>query len=118
MLKTTWKVSYRSHTIEVENRPFLERLIVDGKEIARAEGVTFKPRTFAGTVTAGGKSMLVRADTLASRSPRGLRCTVSVDGQDIYSEVRWPPRWSLAVGVFTFAMVCWIAAAVLRYYGD
>ena len=36
MLKTTWKTEYKGHVIELENRPNLERLIVDGKEIARA----------------------------------------------------------------------------------
>jgi hypothetical protein len=35
VLKTTWKTEYKGHVIELENRVNLERLIVDGKEIAR-----------------------------------------------------------------------------------
>ena len=39
--------------------------------------------------------MKVDANTRFSKSPRGLRFTVSVDGEEIYSEVKWPPRWYL-----------------------
>jgi hypothetical protein len=39
--------------------------------------------------------MKVDANTRFSKSPRGLRFTVSVDGKEIYSEVKWPPRWYL-----------------------
>jgi hypothetical protein len=40
MLTTTWKTEYQGHVIELENRRSLDRLIVDGKEIARAPGAT------------------------------------------------------------------------------
>ena len=35
MFQTTWKTSYNNHVIELENRPWRERLLVDGKEVAR-----------------------------------------------------------------------------------
>ena len=82
------------------NRPNLERLIVDGKEVARAPGATWDPRSFQATIPDGNGSMKVDANTRFSKSPRGLRFTVSVDGREIYSEVKWPLRWYLAfVGV-------------------
>ena len=96
MLKTTWKTEYKGHVIELENRPWLERLICDGKEIAREPGATWEPRSFQATIPDGNRSMKVDANTRFSKSPRGIRFTVSVDGNTIYSEVKWPARWSLA----------------------
>ena len=95
MFKTTWKTEYKGHVIELENRIRLERLIVDGKEIARQPGATWEPRSFQATIPDGNRSMKVDANTRFSKSPRGLRFTVSVDGKEIYSEVKWPPRWYL-----------------------
>jgi hypothetical protein len=106
VLKTTWKTEYKGHVIELENRPRLERLIVDGKEIAREPGATWEPRSFQATIPDGNRSMKVDANTRFSKSPRGLRFTVSVDGKEIYSEVKWPPRWYLpfaAVGLILAA---------------
>jgi hypothetical protein len=57
--------------------------------------------------------MKVDANTRFSKSPRGLRFTVSVDGKEIYSEVKWPARWYLpfaAVGLI-------LATAALRWLG-
>ena len=108
MLKTTWKTEYKGHVIELENRPWLERLIVDGKEIAREPGATWEPRSFQATIPDGNRSMKVDANTRFSKSPLGLRFTVSVDGKEIYSEVKWPLRWSLA-----FAAVGLILASVV-----
>ena len=100
MLKTTWKTEYKGHVIKLENRPNLERLIVDGKEIAREPGATWEPRSFQATIPDGNRSMKVDANTRFSKIPRGLRFTVSVDGKEIYSEVKWPHRWYLPfVGV-------------------
>lgn len=100
MFKTTWKTEYKGHLIELVNRPWLERLIIDGKEMARAPGATWEPRSFQVTIPDGNRSMKVDANTRFSKSPRGVRFTVSVDGKEIYSEVKWPPRWYLAfVGV-------------------
>jgi hypothetical protein len=96
LFKTTWKTEYQGRVIELENRRSLERLIVDGKEIARAPGATWEPRSFQATIADGNGSMKVDANTRFSKSPRGLRFTVSVDGKEIYSEVKWPARWSLA----------------------
>ena len=96
MLKTTWKTEYKGHVIELENRRSLERLIVDGKEVARELGATWEPRSFQATIPDGNRSMKVDANTRFSKSPRGLRFTVSVDGKEIYSEVKWPARWYLA----------------------
>lgn len=113
MLKTTWKTEYKGHVIELENRPRLERLIVDGKEIAREPGATWEPRNFQATIPDGNRSMKVDANTRFSKSPRGLRFTVSVDGKEIYSEVKWPPRWYppfVAVGLL-------LASGVLRLFG-
>ena len=113
MLKTTWKTEYKGHVIELENRPRLERLIVDGKEIAREPGATWEPRSFQATIPDGNRSMKVDANTRFSKSPRGSRFTVSVDGKEIYSEVKWPPRWYLpfaAVGLI-------LASVVLRLLG-
>ena len=94
--------------IELENRPRLERLIVDGKEIAREPGATWEPRSFQATIPDGNRSMKLDANTRFSKSPRGLRFTVSVDGKEIYSEVKWPPRWYLpfvAVGLILTSVV-------------
>ena len=74
--------------------------MIDGKEMAREPGATWERRSFQATIPDGNRSMKVDAKTRFSKSPRGLRCTVSVDGKEIYSEVKWPPRWYLAfVGV-------------------
>ena len=110
MLKTTWKTEYQGHVIELENRRNLERLIVDGKEIAREPGATWEPRSFHATIPDGNRSMKVDANTRFSKSPPGLRFTLSVDGKEIYSEVKWPARWYLpfaAVGLV-------LATAALR----
>ena len=113
MLKTTWKTEYQGHVIELENRRNLERLIVDGKEVAREPGATWEPRSFQATIPDGHQSMKLDANTRFSKSPRGLRFTVSVDGKEIYSEVKWPPRWYLA-----FAGVgLMLALAFLRLAG-
>ena len=71
MLKTTWKTEYKGHVIELENRPGLERLIVDGKEIAREPGATWEPRSFQATIPDGSRSMKLDANTRFSKSPRG-----------------------------------------------
>ena len=108
MFQTTWKTEYEGHVIELLNRPNLERLIVDGKEIARAPGATWELRSFQGTIPDGNSSMNVDANTRFSKSPWGLRFTVSVDGKEIYSEVKWPLRWNLP-----FAGVGLILASVV-----
>jgi len=108
VLRTTWKTEYKGHVIELENRPWLERLIIDGKEIAREPGATWKSRSFQAAIPDGNQSMKVAASTCLSKRPRGLRFTVSVDGREIYSEVKWPPRWYLpfaAVGVILVSVV-------------
>ena len=97
MLKTTWKTDYKGHFIELENRVNLERLIVDGKEVAREPGATWDPHSFQATIPDGNRSMKVDANTRFSKSPLGLRFTVAVDGKEIYSKVKWPARWSLPV---------------------
>jgi hypothetical protein len=113
VLKTTWKTEYRGHVIELENRRSLERLIVDGKEVARQPGATWEPRSFQATIPDGNRSMKVDANTRFSKRPRGLRFTVSVDGKEIYSVVKWPTRWYLA-----FAGVgLMLALAFLRLVG-
>jgi hypothetical protein len=95
VLKTTWKTDYKGHLIELENRVNLERLIVDGKEVAREPGATWDPHSFQATIPDGNRSMKVDANTRFSKSPLGLRFTVAVDGKEIYSKVKWPARWSL-----------------------
>jgi hypothetical protein len=95
MFKTTWKTEYKGHVIELENRIGLERLIVDGKEVAREPGATWEARSFQATIPDGNRPMKLDANTRFSKSPRGLRFTVSVDGKEIYSEVKWPSRWYL-----------------------
>ena len=108
MFKTTWKTEYKGHVIELENRVRLERLIVDGKEVAREPGATWEPRSFQATIPDGNRSMKLDANTRFSKSPRGLRFTVSVDGKEIYSEVKWPLRWYLpfvAVGLILESVV-------------
>ena len=113
MFKTTWKTEYKGHVIELENRINLERLIVDGKEVAREPGATWEPRSFQATIPDGNRSMKVDANTRFSKSPPGLRFTVSVDGKEVHSEVKWPPRWYLPfipVGLL-------LASGVLRLVG-
>jgi hypothetical protein len=95
VLKTTWKTDYKGHLIELENRVNLERLIVDGKEVAREPGATWDPHSFQATIPDGNRSMKVDANTRFSKSPLGLRFTVAVDGKEIYNKVKWPARWSL-----------------------
>ena len=84
MLKTTWKTEYKGHVIELENRPRLERLIVDGKEMASEPGATWEPPSFQATIPDGNRSMKVDADTRFSKSPRGLRIP---DDDDRHSEL-------------------------------
>ena len=110
MIKTTWKTEYKGHVIELENRPQLERLLVDGKEVARAPGATWEPRSFQAAIPGGNRSMTVDANTRFSKSPLGLRFTVSVDGNEIYSEVKWPLRWYLPVA----AAALLLTSGVLR----
>jgi len=117
MLRTSWKLLWQGHVIELENRRFLERLLVDGKEVARQEGVTFQPRSFEATIPQGDRIVSLQASTRPSRQPRGLRCTMSVDGKEIYSDVRWPLRWSLAIGAGALGLVCLAAAAILSRFG-
>jgi hypothetical protein len=114
VLKTTWKTEYKGHVIELENRIRLERLIVDGKEIAREPGATWEPRSFQATIPDGNRSMKVDANTRFSKSPRGLRFTVSVDGKEIYSEVKWPPRWYLPFAGVGLGVGLILASVVLR----
>ena len=95
MFKTTWKTEYKGHVIELVNRVNLERLIVDGTEVARESGATWDPHSFQATIPDGNRSMKVDANTRFSKSPLGLRFTVAVDGKEIYSKVKWPARWSL-----------------------
>ncbi len=113
MITTTWKTEYQGHIIELVNRPNLERLLVDGKEIASESGATWNPHRFQATIPDGTRSMKVDANTRFSKSPRGIRFTLSVDGKEIYSEVKWPPRWYLplvAVGLL-------LTTAVVRLAG-
>ena len=113
MLKTTWKTDYKGHLIELENRVNLERLIVDGKEVAREPGATWDPHSFQATIPDGNRSMKVDANTRFSKSPLGLRFTVAVDGKEIYSKVKWPARWSLPV----VAAGLLLASVVFRLLG-
>jgi hypothetical protein len=113
VFRTTWKTEYKGHVIELENRRNLERLIFDGKEIGREPGATWEPRSFQAIIPDGNRSIKVDANTRFSKSPLGLRFTVSVDGKEIYSEVKWPPRWYLPfVGVGLL-----LASGVLRLVG-
>ena len=117
MFQTTWKTNYKNHVIELQNRPWRERLLVDGKEVARQTGPTFLHRTFEAEIADGGKNVPVQVITSASKAPRGIRCNVSVGGTPIYEEVKWPARWYVAVSAFAVAVVCGVAAAVLRRFG-
>jgi len=114
VFKTTWKTEYQGHVIELENRAGLERLIADGKEIATAPGATWFPRSFHGTIPDGNRSMTVDANTRFSKSPRGLRFTVSVDGKEIYSEVKWPPRWYLPFAAVGLVLATLVVRLVVR----
>ncbi len=117
MFQTTWKTNYKNHVIELENRPWLERLLVDGKEVARQAGATFLHRTFEAEIADDGKNVPVHAITAPSKHPRGIRCTLSVGGTPIYDEVKWPARWYVAISAFGVAVVFGVAAAVLRVLG-
>ncbi len=117
MFQTTWKTNYKNHVIELENRPWRERLLVDGKEVARQAGATFLHRTFEAEISDGGKNVPVQVTTSASKQPRGIRCTVSADGASIYDEVKWPARWYVALSAFAVAVVCVVTAVVLRMLG-
>jgi hypothetical protein len=114
---TTWKVNYKNHVIELENRPWRERLLVDGKEVARQAGPTFLHRTFAAEIADDGKNVPVQVSTSPSKQPRGLCCKVSVGGASIYDEVKWPARWYMALIAFAVAVVSGVTAAVLRVFG-
>jgi hypothetical protein len=90
---------------------------VDGKEVARQAGATFLHRTFEAEIADGGKNVPVQVTTSPSKQPRGIRCTVSVGGSAIYDEVKWPARWYAAFSALAVAVVCFVAAAVLRMLG-
>ena len=94
-----------------------ERLLVDGKEVARQAGATFLHRKFEVEIADGGKNVPVQVTTSASKQPRGIRCTVSVGGAPIYDEVKWPARWYVAISAFAVAAVFGVAAVVLRTFG-
>jgi hypothetical protein len=117
MFQTTWKTIYKNHVIELENRPWRERLLVDGNEVARQSGATFFHRTFEAEIADGGKNVPVQVTTSPSKHPRGIRCAVSVGGASIYDEVKWPARWYIALSAFAVAAVCGVAAALLRVFG-
>jgi len=117
VFQTTWKANYKNHVIELENRPWRERLLVDGKEVARQAGPTFLHRTFEAEIADGGKNVPLRVTTSPSKQPRGIRCTFSVGGAPIYDEVKWPARWYVALSAFAVAVVFGVAAAVLRMFG-
>jgi len=117
VFQTTWKTNYKNHVIELQNRPWLERLVVDGKEVARQAGATFLHRTFEAEISDGGENVTVQASTSPSKQPRGIRCTLSVGGTPIYDEVKWPARWYIALSAFAVAVVFGVAAAVLRRFG-
>ena len=116
MIKTIWKTSYKNHVIELENRPWLERLLVDGKEVGRQAGPTFLHRTFAAEIADGGMNVPVQVTTSASKQPRGVRCTVSVGGAPIYEEVKWPARWYFALSALALAVALFATAAALRMF--
>jgi len=117
VFQTTWKTNYKNHVIELENRPWRERLQLDGKEVARQAGATFLHRKFEVEIADSGKNVPVEVTTSASKQPRGIRCTVSVGGAPIYDEVKWPARWYIALSGFAVAVVCGVAAAVLQMFG-
>ena len=117
MFQTSWKTNYENHVIELENRPWRERLLVDGKEVARQAGATFLHRTFEAEIADGGKKVTVQATTSPSKQPRGIRCKLSVGGTPIYDEVKWPARWYVALSALAVAAVCGVAAVVLRMFG-
>jgi len=117
VFQTTWKTNYKNHAIELENRPWRERLLVDGKEVASQAGPTFLSRTFEAEIAEGGQNIPVRVATSPSRQPRGIRCTVSVGGASIYEEVKWPARWYVALSAFAVAVLCGVAGVVLRMLG-
>jgi hypothetical protein len=117
MFQTSWKTNYKNHVIELENRPWRERLLVDGKEVARQAGPTFLHRTFEAEIADGAQNVPLQAITSPSKQPRGIRCTLSVGGTPIYDEVKWPARWYVALSAFAVAIVCGVTAAVLRAFG-
>ncbi len=117
MFQTSWKANYKNHLIELENRPWRERLLVDGKEVARQAGPTFLHRTFAAEIADGGGNVPLQVTTSMSKQPRGIRCTFSIGGSPIYDEVRWPARWYMAISAFAVALLCAAAAAVLQMLG-
>ena len=86
MLRSIFKVPYGSHVIEVENRPFQERLLVDGTEVARSHG-RFSSNLHAEIPDGSGTaSIQARLDT--PLWPLGLRCTVNINGAEVHREVR------------------------------
>lgn len=117
MFQTTWQTNYKNHVIKLENRPWRERLLVDGKEVARQTGATFLQRTFEAEISDGGKNVPVQVTTSLSKHPRGIRCMVSVGEAPIYDEVKWPARWYMALSGFAVALLLFGVAAVLRMFG-
>ena len=65
VFQTTWKSNYKNHVIELENRPWRERLLVDGKEVARQAGPACLHRTFE-EIADGGKNVPVQVNTAAA----------------------------------------------------
>jgi hypothetical protein len=57
VLRATLKILFWEHVIELENRPWQERLLVDGKEVARFGRTHFRAPDFSGDERGWGQVM-------------------------------------------------------------
>ena len=85
---TAWKAVYRGHVIEVENRPFSERLLIDGKEVDRRSGGIRIRSHLQGAIAEGGATIPVEVSIAAVL--RGGRCRVSIARTEILDQTRLP----------------------------
>jgi len=100
LLRTTFKVPYGRHVVEVENRPFAERLLVDGAEVDRRHGVLGSK--LHAEVPEGGGTASIDARLDIPLWPPGLRCTVTINGAEVHREV----KGSRAMLAFFIGGVC------------
>jgi hypothetical protein len=77
----TWRTEYKGHTIEVTNRVFGERLVVDGELQDEHSGYAFRSRLWGRIRSGEGAGEIVKA-TLGGWFTVG--CIVFVDDREIF----------------------------------
>jgi hypothetical protein len=107
LLETRFTVPVRNHIVEIENGPFRERLLVDGAEVDRNTGLRFSSNLHA-AIADGDSAAALQARLCTSYWPLGIRCTLAVDGTEVYRGVK-------GAGAFGGMMAVAVATGWLLY---